>query len=137
MKRIDSRELARAIIVSLAHHSHVSFCVSTFYDYDMDFIAAVAARIGQPNCPEKQLLVAMRRVCRRLQAYGVLCGRVASCHAEYIGEPRKLKWYRFSDPAYGWRINPAAAPHYKGEYSVEFEIEWLVAKAYPNPKDFE
>ncbi len=119
--RINSRELARAIVVSLAHHPQHSFCLSTFYDYDMDFIHAVAKRIGQPNCSSSQLLTAMRRVCRRLQNFGVLCGRVASCHAEYIGEPRSLKSYRFADPSYRWRINPADAPHYKGEYSVEFD----------------
>ena len=131
MKRIKGRDLARAIIVSLANHSQDSFCINGFYDYDMEFIYSVANRIGHDNFSWNHLLGAMRRVCRRLEARGVLAGRISSCHAEYIGEPRVLKSYCFSNPSYRWRINPDSAPHYKGEYSPEFEIEWLVEKAYP------
>jgi hypothetical protein len=130
MTRIKSKDLARAIIVSLAHHHSDYFCVFNFYDYDMEFVDAVAKRIGQERCPIDRLLNAMRRVCRQLENCGVLYGRVSSCHKEYLGEPTRLKSYRFANPAYKWRINPESNPDYKGEYSVDFEIDWLVEKAY-------
>lgn len=131
-KRVSDREVAAAILHCLARHEPGSFCCYWFYDYDIEFMNAVAVRVGiGKEANNNSWCERMARVCRRLQNAGILSGRVCSCHAEYIGEPRSLKSYRFSDPSYAWRIAPELYPHYKPMGSAEVEVDFLLERLYP------
>ena len=127
--RVSDREVAAAILHCLARHEPGSFCCHWHYDYDIDFLNAVAERVGLAK--EANVFSwcrRMARVCRRLQEVGVLSGRVSSCHAEYIGEPRALKSYVFSNPSYACRIAPDLHPHYTPLMRPESEVEFLLER---------
>ena len=61
----------------------------------------------------------------------MLYGKVTSCHKEYIGEPVMLKAWRFAKEEYAWRLAPDKHKWYKPQYDVEFEIKYLLGKAFP------
>ena len=129
-ERVTDREVAAAILHCLARHEPGSYCCSYYYDYDSDFLDAVAKRAGVSMFTKNSTwLRRMSRVSRRLQDVGILSGRVSSCHAECIGEPRVLKSYRFSDPGYAFRIAPDLHPHYtpmmRSEDEIDFLLEWF------------
>lgn len=126
-KRVTDREVAAAILYCLARHEPGSFCCYWFYDYDIDFLNAVAARVGlEKEANGFSWCRRMARVCRRLQNARILSGRLVSCHAEYIGEPQMLKSYEFSDPGYARRIAPDLYPNYKPMGRPEVEVEFLL-----------
>jgi hypothetical protein len=132
---LSDREIAGLILMRLARHPishHDSFCLSMAYDYDQEFLFALARDISLPSgFPVKSYLSRLRRICRRLELSGILAGRTSSCHAEYLGEPRVLKSYRFSDPGYSWRLAPDLWPHYTPMGKAETELEIFLDRAYP------
>lgn len=129
MKRISDRKVAEAILFCLARHEQGSFCCSYFYDYDSDFLDAVAKHAGVPMTTKATSWTRrVARVARRLQNAGILSGRVSSCHAEYIGEPKTLKSYSFFDPGYAFRIAPDLYPNYNPMGRPEVEVEFLLER---------
>lgn len=136
MKRVidkTDREIAAAILRTLARHPdrYHSFCLSTAYEYDINFLGAVADALNATKVDSKRFLRKLSSVCRRLENAGVLYGRVSSCHAEYIGEPRVLKSYQFADAAYACRLAPERHPHYKPMGGEDVELSILLDYAYP------
>lgn len=127
--RVSDREVAAAILHCLARHRSPSFCCSFFYDDDAEFLDSVAKRAGVSMFLTTAAWTRrVHRVARRLQYAGILSGRVFSCHAEYIGEPRILKSYEFADPSYAWRIAPDLHPHYTQLMRPESEVEFLLER---------
>lgn len=137
MKRVvdkTDREIAAAILRKLARHPNgcSSFCLSTAYEYDANFLGEVASELGVTTKVEsKRFIRKLASVCRQLENAGVLCGRVSSCHAEYLGEPRVLKSYWFGDAGYACRLAPETHPHYTPMGSAEVELSILLDRAYP------
>jgi len=128
-KRISDREVAAALLYCLARHEWGSYCVSWCYDYDSEFLEAVAKKCGASMGTNAMSWIRrVSRVSRRLQQVGILSGRVSSCHAEYLGEPRVLKRYEFADPGYAWRLAPDRAPHYTPMMKPEHELEFLMER---------
>jgi hypothetical protein len=128
-KRVSDREVAAALLYCLARHKHGSYCCSWVYDYDSEFLESVAKRCGASmGTNALSWIRRIARVSRRLQNANILSGRVSSCHAEYIGEPRVLKSYRFSDPGYAFRIAPEMYSHYTPLMTPEHEIEFLLER---------
>jgi hypothetical protein len=131
----SDRRVAAAILARLARHPvahHDRFCLSWSYDYDCDYLFAVARDLGLPaGFPADSFLRRLRRVCRRLEVYGLLAGRVASCHAEYLGEPRTLKSYTFGKSTYHERLAPDLFPWYTPLMSPEGELDFLLDRAFP------
>jgi len=133
IKKTD-REIAAAILMRLANHPsghHDSFCLLWYYDYDIEYLSAVAKDLGLENIPGRPFIRRLQKVCRRLEAVGILSGRISSCHKEYIGEPTVLKSYCFADPAYAWRLAPEKWPHYKPMGRSEVELELFLDRAFP------
>jgi hypothetical protein len=137
---LSDREIAGKLLLRLARHPvphHDRFCLCWVYDYDCDFLMALAADLNLPkNFPTTSYLNRLRRVCRRLEVCGLLSGRVSSCHAEYLGEPRVLKSYEFGDPGYAFRLAPDLHPHYTPIGKVETELDFLLDRVYPLPSEF-
>lgn len=126
------RHIAGQLLMGLANHSQNSFCLSWVYDDDTEFLSALAKAIPVPQkFPGNSFLNRLRKVCRQLEVGGILYGRVSSCHKEYLGEPRTLKNYRFSDPGYAKRLAPHRHPHYRPMGKVETELDFLLDRAYP------
>ena len=134
----SDREIAGKLLMQLANHPHPchdEFCLSWCYEYDTDFLLALAKDIGLPGgFPGESYLNRLRKICRHLQTCGILAGRIRSCHAEYIGEPRSLKTYEFADPAYAWRLAPQKHTHYKPMGKPEWELDFLLERAYPEER---
>lgn len=128
--RIKDRDTAAAVLMTLARHKQESFCLCFVYDYDSEFLEAVAKKIGARAEGCEKFLRRLRRVCRRLEQAGILSGRLSSCHKEYIGEPHVLKSYQFSEP-YQFRLAPDLHPHYEPMGKVETELSILLDRAYP------
>jgi hypothetical protein len=119
----------------LANHPvehHDSFCLSWFYDYDIEYLSAVAKDLGLGNIMVDPFIRRLQKVCRRLEAVGILSGCISSCHKEYIGEPSVLKSYCFSDAGYAFRLAPEKWPHYKPMGRVEVELELFLDRAFPS-----
>lgn len=131
--RVDGRKAAETILMELARHQegNFSFCCSFVYDYDSDFLEKVAEKLGLISIGCKPFLSRIQRVCRKLEQYGILSGRVSSCHAEYIGEPRVLKKYCFGDHSYAMRLAPDLWPNYRPMGQVETELDFLLRNAFP------
>lgn len=128
--KLTDREIAGKLLIRLARHpdGHPNrFCLSYIYDYDTNFLSALAKDIGLPsNFPATSYLRRLQRVCRKLEVAGILYGRVSSCYAEYLGEPRTLKIYEFTDPSYAFRLAPEKWPRYKPMGKVETELDFLL-----------
>lgn len=136
MKRIipqSDREIAGKILMRLANHpdDQDRFCLSWCYEYDSNFLIALAEDLGITKIKGESYLRRLRKICRHLELFGILAGHVSSCHAEYLGEPRVLKSYRFGDHAYAWRLAPEKHDHYKPMGKTETELEFLLDRAYP------
>jgi hypothetical protein len=132
--KLSDREIAGKLLMRLANHPdwpHCQFCLSWAYDYDSDFLIALAEDLGLSKAPSEPYFRRLRKICRHLEAYGLLYGRVSSCHAEYIGEPKMLKSYRFGKEEYALRLAPEKHPHYKPMGLVETELKFLLDRAYP------
>jgi len=132
--RIDHKQVCRECIIRLAHHNWPTVCLDYIYDYDVDFIHDVAEKCGWLAHKPHLVLRRLRDAFRKLEAAGVLYGRISSCHKEYIDEPATLKAWRFAKEEYGWRLAPSKYPWYTPQYTVEFEIEYLLGKAFPEPE---
>lgn len=133
IKKTD-REMAAAVLMRLARHPtehHDSFCLSWFYDYDSEYLIAVEKDLGLKNIPGQPFIRRLQKVCRRLEAVGILSGRISSCHKEYMGEPKVLKSYCFADPSYAWRLAPEKWPHYTPMGRTEVELDILLDRAWP------
>ena len=118
----------------LAHHPdhpHHKFCLCWSYEYDANFLIELARDLGVEKLPGEYYLRRLGRICRHLEKFGLLYGRLSSCHAEYLGEPRMLKEYRFGKEEYAWRLAPEKYPHYKPMGLVETELKFLLDRAYP------
>lgn len=128
--KLTDREIAGKLLMRLARHpdGHPDrFCLSYAYEYDSNFLSALAEDLGlRGSFPAPSYLRRLQRVCRKLEAAGILWGRVSSCHAEYLGEPRTLKSYGFAKPGYACRLAPEKWPHYKPMGKVETELEFLL-----------
>jgi hypothetical protein len=72
----------------------------------------------------------LQRVCRMLEDARILFGQIVNCRAEYIGEPRILKRYEFSDPGYMFRIAPDVWTHYRPQRSPEQELEAMLQRVF-------
>jgi hypothetical protein len=130
---MNDREIAGAILLRLANHPeshHDRFCLSYAYDYDAAFIGALADDLGLQDIPSGSFIRRLRKVCRHLEMCGILSGRITSCHAEYLGEPRMLKSYTFSNPSYALRLAPEKWPNYKPMGKVETELKILLDRCY-------
>ncbi len=126
---IPDREVASALLHCLARHEPGSYCCSWVYDYDSEFLEAVAKRCGAAmGTNALSWIRRISRISRRLQAVGILSGRVSSCHAEYLGEPRVLKSYQFRDPGYAFRIAPDLYPHYTPMMKPDDEVDFLMER---------
>lgn len=123
--KASDREIAGHFLRLLARHKHEYVCLDACYDDDVAFLSELSKAIGLPSgFPWPSLQRRLQKVCRRLQAHGIIYGRVASSHAMYLGEPKVLKRYGFGDPGYAMRLAPDLYPHYKpmGDSSVELKI---------------
>lgn len=125
---LSDREIAAKLLMRLANHpdEHDCFCLSWVYDYDVNFLIELAKDLGITEFPSKSYIRRLRRVCRKLELGGILYGRVRSCQAVYLGEPRTLKSYQFADPSYACRLSPERHPHYKPMGKVETELDFLL-----------
>ncbi len=132
--KLTDRVIAGRLLMRLANHPvnhHSQFCLSWAYEYDTDFLLALAKDLELPDgFNGESLLRRLRKVCRRLEVYGVLSGRVSSCHKEYIGEPIVLKSYRFGSQDYAVRLAPEKYPHYKPMGKTETELKILLDRVY-------
>lgn len=131
---LTDRTIAGALLLRLANHPqehHDQFCLDYTYDYDCEFLAALARDLGVPNAPSKPYIRRLQRICRHLQACGILHGRLSSCHKEYIGEPAVLKSYEFGEPGYAARLAPERHPYYKPMGKVQTELDFLLDRCYP------
>src|ERR1700722_2166417 len=130
----SDRHIAGKILMTLAHHHYDQFCLCWVYDYDHEFLTKLAAAIPLPKSfPSEPYLNRLRKICRKLEAYGILSGTVMSCQREYIGEPKTLKRYQFGSGDYETRLAPDKYPHYKPMGKVETELDFLLERAYPKP----
>lgn len=131
--RIDGRTAAAAILTTMARHETggFKFCLSFFYDYDAEFLNAVAEKLGLLHMGCGQFLSRLRSVVRKLEDAGVIYGTLKSCHKEYIGEPVVLKSYGFPDHGYAMRLAPDLWPNYKPMGRAEVELEMFLDRAYP------
>lgn len=132
---LSDREIAGKLLLRLARHPephHDQFCLDWYYDYDREFLCALAKDINLPKgFPSESYFNRLRKICRRLQVYGILAGRVLPCHADSMGEPRVLKSYWFGNPGYACRLAPDLHPHYTPMGEVETELDFLLDRAYP------
>ena len=133
---MNGRKAAAAILQQLARHKqgNFSFCCNFFYDDDSEFLSAVADRLGMTNMGGLEFTSRLQRVCRHLENCGILAGTLRNCHAEYIGEPRVLKRYEFSDHFYAMRLAPDLWPRYKPLGCPETELNWLLENVYPTKR---
>ena len=131
--RMDGRKAAAAIMQQLARHKrgNFSFCCSFYYDDDSVFLESVAQQLGMVHMECDGFTSRLQRVCRRLEQCGILAGTLRSCHADYLGEPRVLKRYEFSDHSYAMRLAPDLWPNYTPMGRTEVELEILLERAYP------
>lgn len=130
---ITDREIAGVILMTLARHRSSSFCLSYVYDYDTEFLCAVAKALNvPPGFPGASFIRRLQKVCRHIEKCDLLAGKVSSCHKEYIGEPTILKSYQFSNPGYACRLAPEKHPHYRPMGKVETELNFLLYYAYPD-----
>jgi hypothetical protein len=128
----SDHDIGCKLLLRLARHTTRSFCLFTFYDYDIEFLAGLTEDLGLPaSFPSKSLIRRLKRVCRGLENCGVLRGRVSSCHKEYIGEPVMLKSYRFGSDDYLLRLAPDLFPHYTPMMTPQNEASFLVSRAFP------
>lgn len=130
--RIPTREVAAAILMTLARHKegHHEFCCNFFYDYDSDFLSDVCDKLNAHHLTVNQIISKVKRACKKLEEAGILAGNMVCCHAEYLGEPRMLKKYEFADYSYALRLAPELHPHYKPMGKVEVELDYLLSKAF-------
>jgi hypothetical protein len=135
--RVNGRKAAGVILMELARHKEgrFGFCCSFAYDDDSEFLTRVAEKLGVVSMACNPFLSRIQRVCRKLEQYGILGGRLLSCHAEYIGEPRMLKRYEFADHEYAMRLAPDLWPKYTPMGRAEAELDYLLRHAFPVPED--
>lgn len=124
----SEREIAIAILLELASTGSHRFSLLGFYDDDEETIAGIAERLELPNV--KVLHNKMRKVVRRLVAYGVLYSQRCSTYKEYIGEPTQQTEYV---------LEPGRAHRMQGENKHYHEPEWeaafILRHAYPKADD--
>lgn len=132
---LSNRDIAGHLLMRLARHPidhHDTFALSEVYDYDAEFLFSLAKDMEIPSAfPWRSYIDRLRKVCRELERSGLLWGRTSSCHAEYMGEPRTLKQYGFSNPSYACRLSPERHEQYKPMMSPENELEFLLDRLYP------
>lgn len=134
---MSDRDIAGHILMGLARHEQDGFCLNWFYDYDIEFLSDLSKSMSlPPSFPTDSLLNRLRKVCRHMEACGLLCGRVASCHKEYIGEPTVLKKYRLGNGSWAMRLAPEKYPHYKPMGRAETELDLLLDHAYPEERSY-
>lgn len=132
---LSDREIAGKLLMRLARHKPGRFCLSWVYDYDTDFLLDLAKDLNLAKAfPADSYMNRLRRICRRLEIYGLLAGRVSSCHAEYLGEPRTLKSYQFGNHSYAFRLAPDLYPHYTPMGLASTELEILLDRVYGDVK---
>jgi len=129
------RKIAGFILMRLARHPEERFCLNYFYEYDSDFLIGIQGDLGIDKISGDSLIRRLRKVCRQLEAYGILAGRLSSCHKEYIGEPTMLKSYSFCEPGYACRLAPDLHPHYKPMGKAETELNIFLDRAF-GPENF-
>lgn len=128
--RMNSREAASVLLMSLAKHKKGDFACSFAYDDDSEFLNDIAETLGMLEVSCSSFISRLRRVIRKLEDAGILGGALHSCHAEYLGEPRVLKRYEFTNPSYAFRLAPERYPHYRGDLSPEVELKMLLERAF-------
>jgi hypothetical protein len=135
---LSDREIAGKLLMRLARHPagqhRTRFCLSWFYEDDADFLLALAKDLELPDAfPGGPYVRRLQRICRHLESWGVLYGRLSTCHAEYLGEPRMLKSYGFAKEEYAWRLAPDLHSHYTPMGLVSTELAFILRRAYPEP----
>lgn len=132
-KRMNGRQAAAALLLGLARHrkGSFSFCCSFAYDDDSELLSNVADQLEMTGMNCNAFTSRLQRICRKLEEAGILYGSLKNCHAEYLGEPRVLKRYEFSNHAYAMRLAPDLWPNYTPMMGVDTELEMLLDRAYP------
>lgn len=131
-QRISDREFAKALLIAFANDG-INFIVpNAFYDEDAEFQDALATKLGIQDL--KWLRTKTFKVCRMLARLGVLSGDMqVNPDRQYLGEPGRWQRYRFSDPAYAFRLAPEKYPHYKAMGTPDQECEFLI-RHMPKPR---
>ena len=91
IRTVSEREIAIAVLLTMAHHDRNWFALLGFYDDDADFVADVAFTLGVH--PDKPYYNKLLKTVRRLVNYGVLASRMRGTGKQYIGEPAKQMEY--------------------------------------------
>lgn len=125
IREISEREIAMALVLELAESGDHKVSLMGFYDDDLDFIMALAARLGVvDNRPFRNKLV---RVARELVRVGALDSKMFGTGKEYLGEPSKTQAY--------WLPPGKAGLLTRGRTEVtmdpEGEAAFLIRRAYP------
>lgn len=139
----SDREVAKAVVLALAEWEPGKWVAPrAFYDDDAEWLERVLELLGVASTKGmsyRYLTSRLHRVMGKLAEAGVLCREHrVNPDKQYIGEPRSQTEYKFSKHSYGLRLRPDLIQphhHYTPEYSAEFELKWILRRAYPIPEE--
>lgn len=116
--------------MTLAKPNVISFSASAFYDDDLDLLAGIAREAGMEEEPAYKLQRRVRKACRTLARCGILSTRMQGTQKDCLGEPARQQDYWLSNPSYAWRLRPDLYPHYNPDATPDWELNWLLNRAY-------
>ena len=125
-RQISEREIAIALVMQLAEHSHHHFSLLGFYDSDIDFLENLSDRLNAEG--GKVFKNKVQRVIRKLVRHGVLLASMRGTHKEYFGEPTKQMEYGFASPGKDRLLTLGRTEHTN---EPEWEAAFLLRRAYP------
>jgi len=122
-RAIPEREIALALVRTLAESDLTHFALLGAYDEDAAFISAVARRLHamEDDAFHRKLV----RVVRALVRAGALDAQMSGTHRYYAGEPPRQMEYQFA--------RPGTSTLLRGE-NADFEAAFLIRRAYPRPE---
>lgn len=125
------RQIAAIILMMFAESGLRQFAPLGFYDDSANFLADLEDALNLPVRGPKWRERIMR-VCNKLEFGNVFSSRLNHIpDRQYIGEPRRQKEFFFRNQSTRMRLVPSMYPHYTPEYSVSFEIAYLLRRAFP------
>lgn len=141
--KCSDRDIARAVLMALADSPGDDFSPTGFYDDDADTIESILEELKKivPGIEVKGVTGAylhdrLLRVCNQLDNWRILIGTVRqNPDHQYIGEPTRWKDFRLAKSEYAYRLKPELYPHYTPMGTPEFEMNFLLRNAYPDPND--
>jgi hypothetical protein len=135
--KITDRQIAKAILFCFAESELTVFAPSAFYDDDSELAQDICDMLGLKF--DNAIRRRMFRVCNRLCGAGVFYGKMVGTQKYYLGEPAKQRVFGWCNPGHAARIqNPPRKYNHiilGPKDGPEFEMNWLLNKAFPPQKD--